>query len=251
MIDDKDQNPVGDELMQHTGKLRDNSEADDKNSQRCLEGYLDEISLGSRLQDLQAHYARAVQMLYKIDSWLKSPYSSNSQAIVEDYLGEESQIFTEIPDYIRNDIELRKQKAPTFNKCFEPLKSKKLSSEGELHDFSRYSRVVISPEDPLPLPFDSKRFPNRKGMDRPGTYHDLFFGDGTNCLFPPPAETRFQLEARKEKKKEIATEPPNYDPPPKRNIVVSNNFVPACALVNHTAIQEQLRAKKRANAWKK
>lgn len=251
MDEEKERNGVEDELIEHTLAGKENLEAMEADGQGDVEKCLDGVALSVSLRDIRQHYVLAIGALSKINSFFKEPQSCEVEAALDAYQDEENQIFSRIPDYIQNDADLRKQRKLKLSKTIKARIEAYLPSDIELHDFSNYSRQQISSEQPLPLPFDLKRTQNRKGMDRPGTYHDLFYGDGSNCLFSPPPDKRALVEARKEKRKEQRTEPRRVDPPRKKKLIVDSNFVPACARVDHTAAQEELRGKREQKYGKK
>lgn len=231
------------QLVQVSDDNQQNSDGVDGNSVDYPDMCLDNVALFVRLRDIDQRCTHALGLLTRINLWFKEPESGGWESLLERYQDDENQIFSEIPDYIQNKIDERKEHSSKFNRSIQPRIKNSISSDIELHDFSNYSRPLFSTDDPLPLPFDIKRNLSRKVVGQ-SRYHDLFFGDGSKCVFLPPPDKRALIEDRKTMKKVQNTEQTQPELVKKKTLIVDSNFVPSCAQVDHSAIQEKARAKK-------
>lgn len=189
-----------------------------------------------------------------VNSVLQSFAKGNSrQPNTVDYRGgletlqqEENLIFTDIPSYIQLELTTDKEKNAKYNAKVAPRVD--APRNPPIRDYSGEHKAFVSPQQPLAVPFNYEQFlaSNPEWVKKGGTYHDLFYGDGSQMPFVPPEDNkRVQLEkARAEKPVTPKRDPPSYEPPPRRQLKVDPNFVPACAKVDHSAIQEELREKK-------
>lgn len=231
------------QLVHHSDDNQQMLEGDDSNSVEASDMFLDDVALFVRLRDIDQRCTHALGMLTRINSWFKKPESADWEALLERYQEDENQIFSEIPDYIQKKIDKKKENASQTSRSVQSQIKCSISSDVKLHDFSNYPRPFFSTDDPLCLPFDMKRNSNRNVVGQ-GKYHDLFFGDGSKCVFLPPPDKRALIEDRKTIKKAQITEQTQPEPVKKKTMIVDSNFVPSCAQVDHTAIQQKARAKK-------
>lgn len=151
----------------------------------------------------------------------------------------EEAIFSPIPYYLLNQWTKLKGEGNGVKKLSKPK-----NCIGSGNDNPYHARVergvgrksVINPSVPLLLPFKRRcnDFSSLKN-GKPGTYHELFFGDVNNVTFPTNDTKRRELEKRwvtqeALKKKLYQSVKPEYKFTPRLR-KVPKDFVPSCASV--------------------
>lgn len=155
---------------------------------------------------------------------------SNAITICSDIISIEESLFSPIPDYAAKYM--RKEYSPS--KAYSKVSGRETipTQHGSPRTWED-GRTYVNPGVPLQLPYDAERFKEQHPGRVPaeGTYHNLFYGDGSECVFVAPEDNkRKQLEdAARAHPRMKRRAPPVYDPAPKKPMKVSSNFVPACA----------------------
>eukprot|EP00796_Vickermania_ingenoplastis_P003796 gene3796-2686_t len=204
----------------------------------------DPRGLKTVIQDLGERTSTVCALLRSIQEGHTHPNSVDLRAALESLQNEENMMFTDIPSYVQIDIETDKQKNAAYNAKISHRVDTR-NSNPPIRDWSQKHDAFVSPQVPLQLPFNYQQFlaDNPEWREKAGTYHDLFYGDGSNCPFVPPENNkRVQLEkAQAEKFVPPKSDPPCYDGPPMRQLKVQEDFVPACAAVDNSAAQQRLK----------
>lgn len=205
---------------------------------------LQAVSVKAAIQELGQHTSSVVAVLQSFEKGYSQPNSVDLRAALETLQNEENLMFTDIPSYVQIELASDKQKNAKYNSKIAPRTI--APQDPPIRDYSQTHNVFVSPQVPLQMPFNYQQFlaENPEWKDKEGTYHDLFYGDGSNCPFTPPENNkRIELEkARADKFVPEKRDPPSYEPAPMRQLKVQADFVPACALrVDHSDQQQRLR----------
>lgn len=150
-----------------------------------------------------------------------------------DIQAEEANLFSPMPDYIASIVEGEAEQRAKRNRGVQPhddvARGETIAPSGS---YAEEHRAFVDPSVPLRLPYNLKREmrenPNRNSA--PGTYHDVFYGDGSQCVFAPPEDNkRRQLEKEKAAHQLPRRPPISYEPAPRPTMKVDKEFVPSCA----------------------
>lgn len=203
------------------------------------------------MREVDQHTAAVQSVLRSFNSGFSNSKPIDYRGALEALQREENMIFTDIPSYVQIEIETDKEKNNRYNAT---IPSRTVAPRNPpIRDYSVPHKAYVSPQVPLTPPFNYQRFieENPEWQSKAGTYHDLFYGDGSNCTFSPPEDNR-RLQIEQERAVKNASppqqDPPSYEPPPRRQLKVDSNFVPACAQIDHSAAQQELREKKALRA---
>lgn len=205
--------------------------------------YSDEIG---RINDCYISVCRALfSMSAKGDG-----YQANMNAHFEDVQRGEESTFSPIPDHIAQILDNEKAQRLARSQAARPHPECCHRDVHEVHTtFADDCRAFVDPEIPLLLPFDYGFHKADTRNTRVSVYHDLFYGDGTQCQFITPENNkRKHLEVRQNQLIPKRRPPPCYDAPqfrkPRKPLKVSSDFVPSCASVDHSEAQRHLREQK-------
>ncbi|KPI87329.1 hypothetical protein ABL78_3612 [Leptomonas seymouri] len=166
----------------------------------------------------------------------------NAVEICNDIIAVEQNLFSEAPSYVIDYIASYRTKTDKYNSSVQPRLTFP-TAEGTPRSWEE-RRAYVDPGVPLMLPFDVERFKKTHPelAQSEGTYHDLFYGDGSKVAFEPPADNkRKAIEEEQKKAYHPAKKAPlSFEPLQKKPMRVSADFVPSCAEVksprptNHT-----------------
>ncbi|KAL7701711.1 hypothetical protein N2W54_007277 [Lotmaria passim] len=155
----------------------------------------------------------------------------NAVDICNDIITMEQNLFSDEPPYVADYIATYRAKTDAYNNSVQPAQTIPIA-EDTPRDWEE-RRAYVDPSVPLMLPFDAERFKKKHPAhaQSEGTYHDLFYGDGSKVVFEPPADNkRKQIEEEQKNVYRPPKKPPqNFDPPLKKPMRVSADFVPSCA----------------------
>ncbi|PWV19714.1 hypothetical protein C3747_9g131 [Trypanosoma cruzi] len=199
-----------------------------------------------RIADSGAFIIRAVDSLSKTDA---HALDIDVDVVLNDIEREEEYIFSPIPHYLQSEWKrMVSENESAINDVVTKLDTVgRLNEDGKLRaDYSESARIVIDPSVPLLMPFSKERYhasPQRKTA--PSCYHSLFFGEGEPVVFVPPENNkRKDIEKlNKEReywKKKFQRAPRSDVVEQKKTIKVPNDFVPSCAQVDHSLVQQEL-----------
>ncbi|KAG5476938.1 hypothetical protein LSCM1_05271 [Leishmania martiniquensis] len=170
----------------------------------------------------------------------------NAVDICKDIIAMEQSLFSEVPSYVEHYASNLRAKTNAYNSKVNARFTIPTASGPPRHWEER--RAYVDPGVPLMLPYNAERFkkehPERAKAE--GTYHNLFYGDGTEVVFSaPPDNKRKQIE---EKQKDHYH--PSYHPPytfelqQKKPMRVAADFVPSCAEVKKPHAAQQMSVNK-------
>ncbi|KPA79485.1 hypothetical protein ABB37_05317 [Leptomonas pyrrhocoris] len=157
----------------------------------------------------------------------------NAVDICNDIITMEQNLFSDIPSYIADYIATYRAKTDKYNNSVQPRETIP-TPEGPPRDWEE-RRAYVDPGVPLMLPYDAERFkkehPERATSE--GTYHDLFYGDGSKVVFEAPEDNkRKKIEEEHQKAYHPPRQAPlSFEPQKKKPMRVSADFVPSCAEV--------------------
>lgn len=198
------------------------------------------------VQDIDAHTAAVSSILRSFVKGCREPSSTNYRTQLELLQQEENLIFSDIPSFVEVEMVLDKEKNASFNAGVPSRVD--APRNAALRDYSDPHKAYVSCGTPLLATFNYSKFlaENPDWEQKGGTYHDLFFGDGSGYVFKAPDDNkRAQLEAQKALKESAPKQEPSpaltFDKP---TLKVGRDFVPSCASVDHSAAQQRLREKK-------
>lgn len=158
---------------------------------------------------------------------------ANLADVVADIQAEEDHMFSPMPDYIAKIVDADAERRRVRNQGVQPHDDiGKVDGPSPAGNYDQEHRAFVDPSVPLTLPYSLERQQreNPNPNSATGVYHDLFYGDGTQCVFSPPEDsTRFQIEDRQRASKTLQRPPVSYEPPPRQSLKVSKDFVPSCA----------------------
>ncbi|KAG5503218.1 hypothetical protein GH5_04282 [Leishmania sp. Ghana 2012 LV757] len=170
----------------------------------------------------------------------------NAVDICKDIIAMEQSLFSEVPSYVEQYTSTLRAKTIEYNCKVHAHATIPTASGPPRHWEER--RAYVDPGVPLMLPYNSERFkkehPERAKAE--GTYHNLFYGDGTQVVFSaPPDNKRKQIEEMQKNQ----FHPPNYapytfEPEQKKPMRVAADFVPGCAEVKKPHAAQQMPVKK-------
>lgn len=158
---------------------------------------------------------------------------ANAVDICNDIITMEQNLFSEPPSYVADYIATYRANTDAYNSSVQARQTIP-TAEGTPRDWEE-RRAYVDPGVPLMLPYNAERFkkehPERAQSE--GTYHDLFYGDGSKVVFEPPADNkRKQIqEEQRNTYRPSKQQPRSFDPPQKKAMRVSADFVPSCAEV--------------------
>jgi ribosomal protein L12E/L44/L45/RPP1/RPP2 len=159
----------------------------------------------------------------------------NAVDICNDIISMEQNLFSEPPSYVADYIATYRAKTDAYNSTVQPRQTIP-TAEGTPRDWEE-RRAYVDPGVPLMLPYDAERFKkdHPKRAQSEGTYHDLFYGDGSKVVFAPPADNkRKQIEEKQKNTYHPSRRPPlSFEPQQKKPLRVSADFVPSCAEVKN------------------
>ncbi|CCW63418.1 unnamed protein product [Phytomonas sp. EM1] len=158
---------------------------------------------------------------------------SRTPDLCNDLEDNEKALFSPIPDYVAQIIDAEKQRRLKMSQKTQPHDECRQTKVSVPPRLSGDGRAYVDPSVPLPLPYDARRDykgPLRKNRAR-GTYHDLFYGDRSECVFAPPQDNkRIQIEQKKNSKPVPSNaKPPRYEPTPRKTMKVPKDLAPTCA----------------------
>lgn len=176
----------------------------------------------------------------------------NAVDICNDIISMEQNLFSEPPSYVADYIATYRAKTDAYNSSVQPRQTIP-TAEGTPRDWEE-RRAYVDPGVPLMLPYDADRF-KREHPDRAqseGTYHDLFYGDGSKVVFEPPADNkRKQIEEEQKRTYHPSRKAPvSFEPQQKKPMRVSADFVPSCAEVDQPQNPRHSNSVKKAAAKK-
>ncbi|CBZ34703.1 hypothetical protein, conserved [Leishmania donovani] len=155
----------------------------------------------------------------------------NAVDICKDIIAMEQSLFSEVPSYVTNYASMQRAKTVVWNKAVRPHWTIP-TPEGPPRTWEE-QRAYVDPGVPLMLPYNAERFkkehPERALAE--GTYHNLFYGDGTQVVFPASADNkRKQIEEEHRKHPHPSYHGPYvFKPQQKKPMRVASDFVPSCA----------------------
>lgn len=155
----------------------------------------------------------------------------NAVDICKDIIAMEQSLFSEVPSYVTNYASMQRAKTVVLNKAVRPHWTIP-TPEGPPRTWEE-QRAYVDPGVPLMLPYSAERFkkehPERALVE--GTYHNLFYGDGTQVVFTASADNkRKQIEEEKRKHPHPSYHGPYvFEPQQKKPMRVASDFVPSCA----------------------
>ncbi|KAG5502803.1 hypothetical protein JKF63_04571 [Porcisia hertigi] len=176
----------------------------------------------------------------------------NAVDICKDIISLEQSLFSEVPSYIAQYISLHCAKSIAHNKTVQAQETIP-TADGAPRNWE-VRRAYVDPGVPLRLPYDFERFkkehPERAKSE--GTYHNLFYGDGSEVVFLAKADNkRRQIEEEQSKHSRPSHRKLHtYEPKPKKPMRVSADFVPSCAEVTKPSTASQRKPVSKTKAKK-
>ncbi|KEG14204.1 putative mucin-associated surface protein (MASP) [Trypanosoma grayi] len=204
-----------------------------------------------RICNSSAFVARAVESLCKQEVLSKGV---DMIEVLNDVEREEETMFSPVPEYLQREWTQLKSGNNELRKVIESRVDTVATFQNEREgriSYSAESRIVIDPAVPLTMPYSKERHnvshPEWKEMH--SRYHGLFFDQGEPVVFTPPAENkRKQVQKLREEeaywKKKFQRPERQSEDPPKKLKTVPSDFVPSCAIVDHSSAREKLLLKK-------
>ncbi|CAJ1009138.1 hypothetical protein Q4I28_004452 [Leishmania naiffi] len=160
----------------------------------------------------------------------------NAVDICKDIIAVEQSLFSEAPSYVTYFMSAQRAKAIAYNKTVQPHMTLP-TANGATCNWEE-QRAYVDPSVPLLLPYDAERFKLERAERTPaeGTYHNLFYGDGTQVVFSaPPDNKRRQLEEEHKKHPHPSYHGPYiFKPQHKKPMRVPADFVPSCAVAENS-----------------
>ncbi|CCW70889.1 unnamed protein product [Phytomonas sp. Hart1] len=158
---------------------------------------------------------------------------SRAPDLCNDIEENEKDLFSPIPDYVTQILNTERQRRLNMSKKAQPHVESHQSNYPITPRLSGESRAYVDPSVPLLLPYEirhSRKF--RLGKNRAiGTNHNLHHGDESQCVLTPSQDNkRIQIETKKNSKSVASNgKTQKYEPPSRKPMKVSKDFVPSCA----------------------
>ncbi|KAK7200381.1 hypothetical protein NESM_000092200 [Novymonas esmeraldas] len=176
----------------------------------------------------------------------------NAVDICKDIIAMEQSLFSELPSYVAQYISSQRGGTDAYNKTIAAHETIP-TADGPPRDWEE-RRAYVDPGVPLMLPYDAERFKAEQKGQTPaeGTYHNLFFGDGSQVSFPAPDDNkRKQLQDEQKKHPHLPYHGPyKFEPQQKKTMRVAADFVPSCAEVDNPRAAPPKRPATKAKAKK-